>query len=413
MLQKKAYLRFLSLCMVLFIGTLVLFNPYSFQATGGASSSSRDTSADRDKYDELNQKLKETREEIAALDKKIKSSKNTAADAQKRQKYYEQEAAILAEQIVVQQAVITQQEADITLKQEEIFQKQKELDENDRLFRQRLVAIYKMNDTSALALLLNVDSFADFLTISKNLQTVSKHDTDLLELLETQRAALQTAEDEMQAMLAQLETEKAEMDATLTAYQNSIQQAKVEYNTAVNTIAASEAELEAKQKEYDAALSELEEVWKNLGSSRPQYIGGALQWPTQGYNGDSYITSHFGWRTLFGKQNFHGGMDISGGGIYGKPVLASNGGDVVQVVSGSNVGYGNYVIIDHGNGIKTLYGHCSSVAVSKGQYVAQGQVIAYVGSTGNSTGPHLHFELRVNNVKTNPYPYLTGQKSFD
>ncbi len=122
-------------------------------------------------------------------------------------------------------------------------------------------------------------------------------------------------------------------------------------------------------------------------------------WPAPHTRG---ITTYFEWRW----GSFHNGIDIAGGGDYGQPILASDSGTVV--FSGyDDSGYGNYVIIDHGNGYKTLYGHASELAVSAGEYVAQGQTIAYIGSTGFSTGPHLHFEIIENGQKVDPLNYVS------
>ena len=124
-------------------------------------------------------------------------------------------------------------------------------------------------------------------------------------------------------------------------------------------------------------------------------IGISLIRPTTGV-----ITSRFGWRS----RDNHKGLDI--GAAYGTPIYAAASGTVVFAQYGYGGGYGNHVIISHGNGVQTLYGHCSSLAVSEGEYVSQGQVIAYVGSTGISTGNHLHFEVRVNGVAQDPQNYV-------
>lgn len=143
----------------------------------------------------------------------------------------------------------------------------------------------------------------------------------------------------------------------------------------------------------------------------PSYVklygisSGTFIWPVAGAN---YVTSGFGYRFLFGKTSFHRGIDISGSGALGKPVIASAAGTVEKVTSG-NTGYGYSVLINHGNGIKTRYGHClaNSITVKVGDSVAQGQMIAQLGSTGNSTGPHLHFEIIYNGAYTNPLDYLS------
>ena len=118
-----------------------------------------------------------------------------------------------------------------------------------------------------------------------------------------------------------------------------------------------------------------------------------------------YITSQFGWRyhPIYHTQKYHSGVDI--GASYGATIVAADGGTIIT--AGSVSGYGNCVVINHGNGITTLYGHMSSIAVSVGQKVSKGQTIGYVGSTGNSTGPHLHWEVTVNGVRQNPLNYAS------
>ena len=126
--------------------------------------------------------------------------------------------------------------------------------------------------------------------------------------------------------------------------------------------------------------------------------------------GYTRISSYYGWRTLYGKPDWHTGIDISQGGIYGASIVASLSGTVQTVVYGSR-GYGYYVIVDHGGNNKTLYGHMSQIDVTVGQQVVGGStVIGRVGSTGNSTGPHLHFEIRLNGQQVDPAPYL-GRES--
>lgn len=132
---------------------------------------------------------------------------------------------------------------------------------------------------------------------------------------------------------------------------------------------------------------------------------GTFIWPAASVN---YVTSEFGYRMLYNELNFHRGLDISGAGALGSPIIASAAG-TVELVTAGNTGYGYSVLIDHGNGIKTRYGHClaDSIIVNVGDTVEQGQMIAQIGSTGNSTGPHLHFEIIYNGAYTNPLDYLT------
>ena len=141
---------------------------------------------------------------------------------------------------------------------------------------------------------------------------------------------------------------------------------------------------------------------RNQASNRGGAVGGSgsMMWPTD----VRLITSEFGWRThpISGRQRYHSGLDI--GAEYGDSIRAADGGEVVT--AGWIQGYGNTVIIEHGNGISSLYGHTSEVLVSEGQTVRKGQIIARVGSSGDSTGPHLHFEVRQGGSPVSPWNYL-------
>ena len=132
------------------------------------------------------------------------------------------------------------------------------------------------------------------------------------------------------------------------------------------------------------------------------YPNGYFIWPVYGR-----ITSYFGYRSIFGSYSYHGGIDIAAS--YGTGIAAADGGTVTFAgrATGSNWSYGNLVIVNHGNGKVTYYGHCSSVLVSAGDHVYQGQTIARVGSTGRSTGNHCHFEVKINGTSVNPLAYLS------
>ena len=127
-----------------------------------------------------------------------------------------------------------------------------------------------------------------------------------------------------------------------------------------------------------------------------------MAWPAPQY---TRISSYFAGRIdpITGKKSNHGGLDLAAPG--GSPILAANSGTVI--IAGYHYSYGNYVVIDHGGGVSTLYGHSSKLLVSRGQKVSRGQQIAKVGTTGRSTGNHLHFEVRINGQRVDPLPYIT------
>ena len=318
---------------------------------------------------------------------------------------------------------IAEKEADITAKQDEY-------DTVYANFRQRLRALYVQGNKTELELLFSAESYTDMLMAMESRKRIAQYDTskmeelvlqkqeleaalvgiqqdrndlqsakDLLELNRTKqeknRQQLEDSRTEIEEMRAELAEQRAAADALAQNYAAQEQQANQQQAEIL-------AAMQDAKKQMDAVFAELAKL-----SQMEDYVGGEFQWPLPGY---SMITSTFGETRGYysgGKwvNDVHTGTDISGSGVYGKPVVAANSGVVYAVVN-SNYGYGNYVIIDHGGGYSTLYAHCSSLAVQKGQVVIRGDVIAYVGSTGNSTGPHLHFEVRINGKAVDAMQYF-------
>ena len=214
-------------------------------------------------------------------------------------------------------------------------------------------------------------------------QIQAEYETMLTELdsrqseLETEKAALEIQIDEATQMIIDLE---AQLETDRAAYEEQL---------------AKEAALEADIQEMIAEL-ERQEAANSIVST------GTYIWPLPGYRPGSA----YGWRIhpIWGDRRFHAGEDI--GAPSGTPILAADSG-LVTVIPDNGNGYGNYIMINHGGGRVTLYAHMSGFAVSNGATVTQGQTIGYVGSTGNSTGPHLHFEVRVNGATTDPKSYFS------
>lgn len=196
------------------------------------------------------------------------------------------------------------------------------------------------------------------------------------------------------------EGENGEEEVTVrTVYVDGVQTDAYETDSTVIKEAVDEVVVKGSDSSSDGTSSSSDSSDSSSTSSVSSYGSGSFIWPLP-YTHN--ITSTFG--TRWGR--LHGGLDIADGGVYGQSIVAADSGTVI-LAGNQGDGYGNYVIIDHGNGYKTLYGHMSSVAAYTGQQVAQGEVIGYVGSTGNSTGPHLHFEIRVNDVQTDPLGYVS------
>ncbi|MGH2724483.1 MAG: murein hydrolase activator EnvC family protein [Actinomycetota bacterium] len=287
----------------------------------------------------------------------------------------------------------------------------RDLRDQQSTFDQRVATTYKLGPGAYLDVLLGSDDFRALVDRSAYLERVLTVDSDMVQGLETAKALVsdrQATVEELERQLSRkwdkvnAEVERiSELRAREQALQRQVEQEIATREGLVDDIEQTKAEYEAAVAELQAESDRIRSVLQSGGSSGSgKAPGGQLFWPTSGS-----IGSGFGWRThpIFGTQRFHAGVDI--GGACGQPIWAAEKGTVVS--AGYNGGYGNATVIDHGGGLATLYAHQSSFAVSSGQSVKRGQTIGSVGTTGWSTGCHLHFEVRVNGTPVDPVPYLT------
>lgn len=274
------------------------------------------------------------------------------------------------------------------------------LDENTELAKQRIRAMYELGDTSYLNIILSSTSIHDFITRVELVKQMASYDQKVIDALKNTKDTIET---ETKAIEEKTNAQKNALDA-LESNISTLETKKKRSNDLINKFnTQSEENIKAIQAAERAEEELQAEIRNELSQNGDEtFVGGQFLWPLSGYHS---ITSKFGMRThpVTGIYKLHTGVDISGSGVNGKPILAANSGRVIK--AGYNTGYGNYVVIDHGGGYSTLYGHASRLNVSKGQTVSRGAVIAYVGSTGYSTGPHLHFEIIKNGEYTNPLSY--------
>lgn len=230
-------------------------------------------------------------------------------------------------------------------------------------------------------------------------------------LLETDKADLEQSKKQLDSQMTKLLSEKQELDGLVS----DAESAKSTYESDYNKYSAAVSDLEDQKSnlQYEISVSEadieayeeqIKELIKQQTNPDKVYQEGEWYWPVPGR---SYISCNFGWDADFGR--WHKGVDIGDGGIYGDSILASKAGTVIVAETSYIPGYsyGMYVVVDHGGGYTTTYAHMSAVYVSVGQEVAQGEALGAVGSTGYSTGPHLHFEIRLNGEPENPFNYVT------
>ena len=280
------------------------------------------------------------------------------------------------------QADIDKKQAEIDKAEAEIEQTKQDIEEQQEGLNGRLRNMYKSGSIGYLDVLLGSNSLSEFLTNLELIQRIYKGDQDTLKMLEEQHAEL----EKKQAALQSEKSELAEQKASAEEKQAALQEDKD----------ALQAKLEELNAEADKVSSEI----ASLQDKDKVYTGGKFIWPTT----STTITSPFGYRIhpVTGVYTGHTGVDI--GVPSGSPVYAAASGTVI--VAGWYGGYGYAVVIDHGSGLSTLYGHNSGVNVSVGQNVKQGQIVARSGNTGVSTGPHLHFEVRVNGSYVDPMSYF-------
>lgn len=307
--------------------------------------------------------------------------------------------------------------AQIVQTQNEIVKMEAYLKTRQNVLNRRVRAIYMHGQLNYLEVILGANSFSDFANRVELLKRVIRSDYNLILEIQKQKAAIE-------AKKAQLEEDKRQLDALAAEAEKTQQEIaakKAEQQKVLDAAKSNKAAAAQMEQDLNAQLASVRNLIQQRlaaaeaarqaaqqassdeggGGSDDNYVQGtgAMGWPCSGP-----ITSPFGYRThpIFGTTIFHAGIDI--GVDYGTPIHAADSG--VVVYSGWISGYGNAVIIDHGGGISTLYGHNQSLAVSEGQSVSKGSVIAYAGSTGNSTGPHCHFEVDVNGSPVNPMGYL-------
>ena len=308
-------------------------------------------------------------------------------------------------------------ENDITLNERQLAEAQKRLEGRESVFYKRVRDIYINGRLSYLDVVIGSKDFSDFANRLEVLKRIIDSDITLINEIKKERADIEAHKQKLEADRAKL----VELEKAALAKQAEIEQKKAERNVvlqkaqndratamqAIEELNASSAQVSAMLKERQAARAAAAAVAAaaaqssgGQGASDNWVQGtGQLGWPVSGE-----ITSPYGYRVhpIWGTTIYHSGIDI--GVDEGTPVHAADGGVVVW--SGWMGGYGYAVVIDHGNGLSTLYGHNSELAVDEGQSVAKGQVISYAGSTGNSTGPHVHFEVRVNGDPVDPMGYL-------
>ena len=287
----------------------------------------------------------------------------------------------------------------ITENEEKLESTKKRYNEIQELVDARMLKLYATPKFQSLQILLEAKSVTDFLATYYAIQEITKADRGILETVKQQKNEIETTKKILEEKKKQVVENKQKQQKKTQVLANT----KTMREYYINKLSSEEQELQRKIDEYNNQVSEIEAEIKMLllNSISKDYIGGAMRWPIPGYTN---ITSEYGMRVhpITGAYKLHTGTDI--GAPMGADFVAAAKGVVIKATL--NPAYGNMVIIDHGGGVQTLYAHGSEILVQVGQEVEAGTPVLKVGSTGYSTGPHAHFEIRINGQTVNPLEYL-------
>lgn len=391
-----------------------------------------------DSISDLEQQLQQLEQENQKYQKILDDTKSDIAEKEEYKSALVSKVQVLDEKIAVTREKISSLNDDIKEKQDAYDKGLSEVEDQFDALANRLRILYMSGNATDLEIIFGAKDFSDLIDKMELVKSLANSDKELISEIQTKLDELSTKKESLEADKKDLETQQASLKSEQDEFNKLISDndeilknlyaSNSEAQNSLESAALQSDEIEAKISQYYAAqkaaaerAAQASQSSSSSGSSSSGSSsvivpsGSGFAWPTPGFV--SLSSEWFEDREVYN----HGGIDIAGAGIMGTPVVAAADGTVVATNSscthnwgksyscGCGGGYGNYVMISHAGGKMTVYGHLTSLTVSSGQSVSRGQVIGYVGSTGNSTGPHLHYECRLNGVRYNPmseYPYM-------
>ena len=408
-----------------------------------------------DSISDLEQQLQQLEQENQKYQKILDDTKSDIAEKEEYKSALVSKVQVLDEKIAVTREKISSLNDDIKEKQDAYDKGLSEVEDQFDALANRLRILYMSGNATDLEIIFGAKDFSDLIDKMELVKSLANSDKELISEIQTKLDELSTKKEALEADKKDLETQQASLKSDQDEFNKLISDndeilknlyaSNSEAQNSLESAALQSDEIEAKISQYYAAqkaaaehAAQASQSSSSSGSSSSSSSssssgssssgssssgsssvivpsGSGFAWPTPGFV--SLSSEWFEDREVYN----HGGIDIAGAGIMGTPVVAAADGTVIASNSscthnwgksyscGCGGGYGNYVMISHAGGKMTVYGHLTSLTVSSGQSVSRGQVIGYVGSTGNSTGPHLHYECRLNGVRYNPmseYPYM-------
>lgn len=342
-------------------------------------------------------KLAREKDKIAVELRDIRKDKQSAI---KEKKAIDAQISNLQEQVRNTTEMIQELSEQIAFKATELADAEADEQREYDLFKKRARAMEENRSASYWGVILKAESFSELLSRAEVINDIMEYDRLLL-------AELKTIREEIERTKAELEQSRQEQDQTKIQLEQQVGELEDKYQEQNEFIRRLEDNEGDYVKAYEEALAEMEKLNQEVKkmsaelAKKSKYVGGKYLWPVPGYY---TVTSPFGnrWHPILRKYSFHSGTDV--GAPSGTPVVAANTGTVI--IAGWNNAYGNYIVINHGGGQTTLYAHLSKINVKKGASVSRGDKIGAVGSTGWSTGPHLHFEISIDGKNVNPMSYF-------
>jgi len=342
------------------------------------------------------QQLNDIHNQINQTQSQLNEGKKKEKQLSSQIKQLESQIAATEKEIENLKGDILKTEQEIEVVRQNLAVLEQEMDTQNENLKQRLRTMYKNGDIGLVQILLGSENITDFMTNMDMVQKIFDNDVEVLKILEEQHNKVVAQRQQLEALQARLVSEKQQESNK----QASLQASRGEVASLKAQVAKDNKALEAQIDELNREADRLiEEIRRLQGDGA--YVGGTFAWPSAS---STRVTSEFGMRLhpILKVNKLHTGIDI--GAASGTKVLAANSGTVIK--AGWNNSYGNVIMIDHLGGIVTLYAHNSKLLVNTGDVVSRGQAIALVGSTGNSTGPHIHFEVRVDGQYQNPRNWL-------
>lgn len=372
----------------------------------------------QDQMNKIKQQQQQTTQQLQGIDKDISAYTYDMMDLDEKLTSYTISLNDLQNKIDAVDSKIAEQ-------QKALQESSQKYNSAEKIYAKRLRVIYENGIPSVIDVLFSAKGISDFFSKLNVIDSLLDYDKNLASNMQSQKEYVDYIKKDMEVQKVELDQLKADkqksaeaLDDAREAKQQKISQLQQNKEDLKQQADALQQQEQDESEKIQTEIARIEEENKknanNGSSSNITFAGGQFTWPVPGYN---IITTMYGeiydpFNT--GKARGHTGTDISGSNVFGKPIVAMQDGKIIVANYGWNGGYGNYVIIDHGksqtdgNTYRTLYGHATELAVTAGQYVHKGDTIAYVGSTGYSTGPHCHVEIWCNGVRGAILDYFKG-----